>query len=107
MLTVSEFKKEAICDSELLKLALEKLNTTKEELEAEYEKRRVELEDIKKRSKDFEKYCHNKFCSECYINEFRKHNDLSGLSNKICILIYEYLSENKEDFLSNKTKRVQ
>ena len=97
-MNVSEFKKEAIGDSELLKLALDKLNTTKEELEAEYEKRKVELEDIKKRVKNFEKYCSDKFCNECYINEFRKHNDLSGLSNKICILIYEYLSENKEDF---------
>ena len=95
---VSELKKGVISDNELLKLALDKLNTTKEELEAEYEKRRVELEDIKKRSKDFEKYCGDKFCNECYINEFRKHNDLSGLSSRSCILIYEYLSKNKGEF---------
>ena len=60
---MSEFKKGVIDDSEVLKLALDKLNTTKEELEAEYEKRRVELEDIKKRGRDFEKYCGNKFCN--------------------------------------------
>ena len=95
---MSEFKKGVIGDGELLKLALDKLNTTKEELEAEYEKRRVELEDIKKRGRDFEKYCGNKFCNECDINEFRKHNGLSELSSRTCILIYEYLSKNKEEF---------
>ena len=95
---VSEFKKGVIGDSELLKLALDKLNTTKEELEVEYEKRRVELEDIKKRGRDFEKYCGDRFCNECDINEFRKHNGLSELSSRTCILIYEYLSKNKEEF---------
>ena len=95
---VSEFKKGAIGDSELLKLSIDKLNTTKEDLEVEYEKRRVELEDIKKRGKDFEKYCGDQFCNECDINEFRKRNGLSGLSSRTCILIYEYLSKNKEEF---------
>ena len=95
---MSKFKKGVIDDSELLKLALDKLNTTKEDLEVEYEKRRVEWEDIKKRGKDFEKYCGDKFCNECDINEFRKHNGLSELSSRTCILIYEYLYKNKEEF---------
>ena len=88
---VDKFKKGVIDDSDLLKLALGKLNTTKEELEEEYEKRETELEDIKARCKSFEIYCTNRSCVDCGVRKFKKDNSLGGLSTGGCILVYEYL----------------
>ena len=88
---VGKFKKGVINDSDLLKLALGKLNVTKEELEEEYEKHVTELEDIKDRCKGFEKYCTNRSCVDCEIRKFKKDNNLKELSTGGCILVYEYL----------------
>ena len=88
---VGKFKKGVVDDSDLLKLALSKLNTTKEELEEEYEKRGTELEDIKNRCKSFEKYCTNMSCVDCKVRKFKKDNNLGELSTGGCILVYEYL----------------
>ena len=88
-----------IDDNKLLKFALDKLNTTKEELEEEYKKSSTDkqiLENIQKRCNDFESYCEsNRFCDTCEVYAFKKRNNMKGLGTKNCMLVYEYLFDKK------------
>ena len=89
-----EMLEKVIDDSELLKFALDKFNTTKEELIEEYKKDSVDkkiVEDMKKRCKDFGNYCNYRCCDTCDVYKFKKRNNMKELGTRNCMLIYEYL----------------
>lgn len=88
-----EMLKKVFNSDDLLKFALDKFNISKEELEKEYEKSKIDkqiVEDIKKRSDDFKNYC-GRFCSKCDVYKFKERNNLRGLGDRNCMMIYEYL----------------
>ena len=95
-----EMLKKVFNDSDLLEFALDKLlYMTKEELIERYKENKIDkqdLEDMIKRSKDFENYCSSRCCDDCDINKFQKRNGLNRLGTRNCMLIYEYLFSEKE-----------
>ena len=90
-----EMLKKVFNDSDLLEFALDKLlYMTKEELIERYKENKIDkqdLEDMIKRSKDFENYCDGRFCNDCIVYKFQKREGLGRLSTKNCMLVYEYL----------------
>ena len=89
-----EMLKKVFNDSDLLEFALGKLlDITKEELIEKYKESKIDkqiVEDIKKRSDDFKNYC-GRFCSKCDVHKFKERNNLRGLGDRNCMMIYEYL----------------
>lgn len=90
-----EMLKKVFNDSDLLEFALDKLlDMTKEELIEKYKENNIdkqELEDMKKRCKDFENYCNYRCCDTCDVYKFKKRNNMKELGTRNCMLIYEYL----------------
>ena len=90
-----EMLEEFIDDNyELFEFALDKLNTTKEELRKEYKKNKTEkqvVENMKKCCDDFANYCNSKSCCTCDVYKFKERNNLGGLGDRNCIMIYEHL----------------
>ena len=79
---------------ELKKIALGKINMTKEELRREYKKNKTEkqiVEDVIKRCEDFESYCSSRGCGDCDIEKFIKRNNMKDTGTRRCMLIYEHL----------------
>lgn len=93
----SEEMLEKVNDTDdLLEFALNKLNTTKDELRREYENNKTEkqiVEDVIKRCEDFESYCSSRGCGDCDIEKFIKRNNMKDTGTRRCMLIYEYLFE--------------
>ena len=91
-----EMLEKVIDDSDLLEFALNKLNTTKDELRREYKNSKTEkqiVEDVIKRCEDFESYCSSRGCGDCDIEKFIKRNNMKDTGTRRCMLIYEYLFE--------------
>ena len=90
-----EMLKKVFNSDDLLEFALDKLlDMTKEELIDKYKENKIdkqELEDMKKRCKDFGNYCNDRCCDTCDVNKFQKRNGLNGIGTRNCMLIYEYL----------------
>ena len=90
-----EMLKKVFNDSDLLEFALEKLlYMTKEELIEKYKENNIdkqELEDMKKRCKDFGNYCNYRCCDTCDVYKFKKRNNMKELGTRNCMLIYEHL----------------
>ena len=90
-----EMLKKVFNDSDLLEFALDKLlYMTKEELIEKYKENNIdkqELEDMKKRCKDFGNYCNYRCCDTCDVYKFKKRNNMKELGTRNCMLIYEYL----------------
>ena len=90
-----EMLKKVFNSDDLLEFALDKLlDITKEELIEKYKENNIdkqELEDMKKRCKDFGNYCNDRYCDTCDVNKFQKRNGLNGIGTRNCMLIYEYL----------------
>ena len=90
-----EMLKKVFNDSDLLEFALGKLlDMTKEELIEKYKENNIdkqELEDMKKRCKDFGNYCNYRCCDTCDVYKFKKRNNMKELGTRNCMLIYEYL----------------
>ena len=93
----SEEMLEKVNDTDdLLEFALNKLNTTKDELRREYKNSKTEkqiVEDVIKRCKDFENYCNGRCCDDCDVEKFLKRNNMKDTGTRHCMLIYEYLFE--------------
>ena len=91
----SEEMLEKVNDTDdLLEFALNKLNTTKDELRREYKNNKTEkqiVEDVEKRCEDFESYCSSRGCGDCDIKKFIKRNNMKDTGTRRCMLIYEYL----------------
>ena len=84
---------------DLLEFALNKLNTTKDELRREYKNSKTEkqiVEDVIKRCEDFESYCSSRGCGDCDIEKFIKRNNMKDTGTRRCMLIYEHLFSEKE-----------
>ena len=89
-----EMLEKVIDDSDLLEFALNKLNTTKDELRREYKNNKTEkqiVEDVIKRCEDFESYCSSRGCGDCDIEKFIKRNNMKDTGTRCCMLIYEHL----------------
>ena len=93
----SEEMLEKVNDTDdLLEFALNKLNTTKDELRREYKNNKTEkqiVEDVIKRCEDFESYCSSRGCGDCDIEKFIKRNNMKDTGTRRCMLIYEHLFE--------------
>ena len=90
-----EMLKKVFNSDDLLEFALDKLlDMTKEELIEKYKENKIdkqELEDMKKRCKDFGNYCNYRCCDTCDVYKFKKRNNMKELGTRNCMLIYEYL----------------
>ena len=87
----AEMLKKVFNDSDLLEFALDKLlYMTKEELIERYKKSKIseqDLEDMKKRCKDFGNYCNYRCCDTCDVYKFKKRNNMKELGTRNCMLI--------------------
>ena len=84
---------------DLLEFALSEFNMTKEELREKYEKNKTEkqvVESMKKCFDDFVNYCSSRGCCACDVYKFKERNNLRGLGDRSCIMIYEYLFKKEE-----------